>query len=139
MLLFYEIFRLGVFSFYISGIHHNLIVKLLNDRYGIQVRGGCSCAGTYGHFLLGVDRSQSQEITDQINAGDFSSKPGWVRMSIHPTMSNDELEYILEALQSIVLHIEAWRKDYLFSPETAEFNHKDGERSARIAEWFAID
>lgn len=131
--------RLGVFSFYITGIHHNLIVKLLNDRYGIQVRGGCSCAGTYGHFLFGVDRIKSHKITEKIDSGDLSLKPGWVRMSIHPTMSNDEIDYILEALQSIVQHIEEWKKDYLFSPGTAEFNHKMGECPSRIADWFAID
>jgi selenocysteine lyase/cysteine desulfurase len=46
--------RLGVISFYMTGIHYNLIVKILSDRFGIQVRGGCACAGTYGHYLLHV-------------------------------------------------------------------------------------
>ncbi len=131
--------RLGVFSFYITGIHHNLIVKLLNDRYGIQMRGGCSCAGTYGHFLFGVDRGKSREITEKIDSGDLSLKPGWIRMSIHPTTSNAELEYIFEALQSIVQNIEKWEKDYIFSPSTAEFNHKRGESPTHIADWFNIN
>ena len=85
--------RLGVFSFYIDNVHHNLVTKLLNDRFGIQVRGGCSCAGTYGHFLLNVDFNLSKEITDRIDAGDLSMKPGWIRLSLHPTMQNDELFY----------------------------------------------
>ncbi len=131
--------RLGVFSFYITGIHHNLIVKLLNDRYGIQMRGGCSCAGTYGHFLFGVDRGKSREITEKIDSGDLSLKPGWIRMSIHPTTSNAELEYIFEALQAIVQNIEKWEKDYVFSPSTAEFNHKRGESPTHIADWFNIN
>lgn len=131
--------RLGVFSFYITGIHHNLIVKLLNDRYGIQMRGGCSCAGTYGHFLFGVDRGKSREITEKIDSGDLSLKPGWIRMSIHPTTSNAELEYIFEALQAIVQNIEKWEKDYIFSPSTAEFNHKRGESPTHIADWFNIN
>jgi selenocysteine lyase/cysteine desulfurase len=63
--------RLGVFSFYIDGIHHNLVTRILNDRFGIQVRGGCSCAGTYGHFLLDVDFNMSKEITDRIEAVTF--------------------------------------------------------------------
>jgi len=67
--------RLGIISFYTDNIHHNLVTKLLNDRFGIQVRGGCSCAGTYGHFLLNVDIKQSREITDRIEAGDLSLKP----------------------------------------------------------------
>jgi len=130
--------RLGVFSFYITGIHHNLIVKLLNDRYGIQMRGGCSCAGTYGHFLFGVDRGKSQKITEKIDSGDLSLKPGWVRMSIHPTMSNGEIEYIFVALQSIVHNIEEWKKDYLFSAGTAEFNHIREKSLTHIADWFTI-
>jgi selenocysteine lyase/cysteine desulfurase len=68
--------RLGVLSFYVEGVHYNLIVKLLNDRYGIQVRGGCSCAGTYGHYLLHVDQDYSRKITRQIDQGDLSNKPG---------------------------------------------------------------
>jgi selenocysteine lyase/cysteine desulfurase len=58
--------RLGVFSFYLDNVHHNLATKLLNDRFGIQVRGGCSCAGTYGHFLLNVDFKLSTEITREL-------------------------------------------------------------------------
>ncbi|MCU0362604.1 MAG: aminotransferase class V-fold PLP-dependent enzyme [Bacteroidales bacterium] len=64
--------RLGVISFYVDNIHHNLLTSILNDRFGIQMRGGCSCAGTYGHYLLDVDFSLSKEITDRIDAGDLS-------------------------------------------------------------------
>ncbi|GAL81110.1 cysteine desulfurase [Algibacter lectus] len=58
--------RLGVFSFYIEKAHYNLIVKLLNDRFGVQSRGGCSCAGTYGHYLLNVDEPTSKSIEKKI-------------------------------------------------------------------------
>src|SRR5690606_27055647 len=91
--------RLGAISFYVENIHYNLIVKLLNDRYGVQVRGGCSCAGTYGHYLLHVDPTRSKQITDKIDLGDLSDKPGWVRMSIHPTMTDEELEIIINAVK----------------------------------------
>lgn len=117
--------RIGVFSFYANGIHHNLIVKLLNDRYGIQVRGGCSCAGTYGHYLLHVDIIESQRITSQIEQGDQTLKPGWVRMSIHPTMTNDELLYITNAIKDVIENIESWGKDYIYNPNVNEFYHKD--------------
>ncbi|TFH20393.1 MAG: aminotransferase class V-fold PLP-dependent enzyme, partial [Bacteroidia bacterium] len=73
--------RLGVISFYHPDIHFNLFVKLLNDRFGVQTRGGCACAGTYGHFLLEVSYDQSEEITEKISHGDLSEKPGWVRWS----------------------------------------------------------
>src|SRR5262249_24777854 len=59
--------RLGIISFYIDGLHYNLAVRLLNDRYGIQARGGCSCAGTYGHYLLHVTPEHSKSITERID------------------------------------------------------------------------
>ena len=63
--------RLGIISFYIEGMHFNMVVKLFSDRYGIQLRGGCACAGTYGHFLLDVSHEKSKEITDLITHGDL--------------------------------------------------------------------
>jgi selenocysteine lyase/cysteine desulfurase len=116
--------RLGVFSLYIDGIHHNLVVRLLNDRFGIQARGGCSCAGTYGHFLLHVDKKVSQVITDRIEQGDLSLKPGWVRISLHPTMTSQELRFIIDSLKQIVEKAVEWQKDYDYSNKTNEFYHK---------------
>lgn len=113
--------RIGVISFYMEGIHHNLIVRLLNDRYGIQARGGCSCAGTYGHFLLKVSREQSQEITQEIDHGDLSHKPGWVRVSLHPTMSGGELETLLTALREIGTHHHEWTGQYRFDCACGEY------------------
>ncbi len=132
--------RLGVFSFYVDGIHHNLIVKLLNDRYGVQVRGGCSCAGTYGHFLLHVNISLSKEITNKIDQGDLSLKPGWVRLSLHPTMTNDELYFIIRAIHEIIENIDAWEKDYYYQPTTNEFLHKDQKtpKPQDFNEWFCL-
>jgi len=132
--------RLGVFSFYVENIHHNLITKLLNDRFGIQVRGGCSCAGTYGHFLLNVDYNMSKEITDKIDTGDLSMKPGWVRLSLHPTMTNDELHFILDAIRQTIENAEKWKKDYFYDRHTNEFQHikfseKDGTDFSR---WFTL-
>jgi selenocysteine lyase/cysteine desulfurase len=135
-----DLSRIGVFSFYIPGIHHNLIVKLLNDRFGIQVRGGCSCAGTYGHFLLNVDWETSHRITEKINKGDLSEKPGWVRMSVHPTMTDHELQYIIDAIAKVVTHADEWVEDYKFHEEVNEFFHKSKEKdmSETITGWFEI-
>jgi len=94
--------RLGVISFTVKNVHYDLIVKALNDRYGIQTRGGCSCAGTYGHVLLGIDEGRSREILRSLLAGDMGSKPGWVRLSIHPTMTDGEINYIMDALEVVV-------------------------------------
>jgi len=133
--------RVGVFSFYIVGIHHNLIVKLLNDRYGIQVRGGCSCAGTYGHFLLNVDWDTSHRITEKINRGDLSEKPGWVRLSIHPTMTNEELDKMLAAIKEVAENANAWAEDYNYVLDMNEFFHKTQEKDIReeVKGWFEMD
>ncbi|GHI00936.1 aminotransferase class V-fold PLP-dependent enzyme [Neobacillus kokaensis] len=113
--------RLGIISFTIENIHYNLIVRLLNDRYGIQVRGGCSCAGTYGHYLFKIDKSASKQITDQINQGNMSNKPGWVRYSIHPIMTNEELLLFTRALKEIALNIDEWKKDYRYDAASNDY------------------
>ncbi len=119
--------RLAIISFYSMGLHHNLIVKLLNDRFGIQTRGGCSCAGTYGHILMDVSRDMSKNISSLIHKGDMSEKPGWVRISLHPTMNLEEIDYIAESVISVITNYEIWEKDYEFSTDTAEFYLKDSK------------
>ncbi|PHN08493.1 aminotransferase class V-fold PLP-dependent enzyme [Flavilitoribacter nigricans] len=130
--------RIGVISFYIDDLHYNLGVKLLNDRYGVQVRGGCSCAGTYGHYLLNVDQEFSQSITDQISQGILSAKPGWIRLSIHPVMTNEEMAYILDAIEALHDHYQDWAADYEYNLHTNEFYYKDGDdfETKKVAEWF---
>jgi selenocysteine lyase/cysteine desulfurase len=132
--------RLGVVSFYIDNIHYNLIVKLLNDKYGIQVRGGCACAGTYGHFLLDVSYEYSHAITQKINSGDLSEKPGWVRVSLHPTMTDEELDIFVEGLKQIVSNIDEWKKDYIYNKHTNEFRHKDEpeDKTEVVRNWFEL-
>ena len=133
--------RLGIISFYVEDIHYNLMVKLLNDRFGIQVRGGCSCAGTYGHYLLHVDPTRSKHIADKINRGDLSEKPGWVRLSLHPTMTNEELDFILNAIEEVIANVKEWSKDYTYSSKTNEFCHKSqSEKEFEIIKsWFEIN
>lgn len=129
--------RLGVISFYIEGLHYNLAVKLLNDRFGVQMRGGCSCAGTYGHYLLEVSPGYSKMITDEISHGNLSHKPGWVRMSIHPTTTNDELDFILDAVDAVYHNFEAWGNDYTYNRKTNEFAHKQEIKTEIVQNWFS--
>jgi selenocysteine lyase/cysteine desulfurase len=133
--------RLGVFSFYVDNIHHNLITTLLNDRFGIQLRGGCSCAGTYGHFLLNVNFALSKEITDKIDGGDLSMKPGWIRLSLHPTMTNDELLLIMDAIKQTIENIADWQKDYEYDRHTNEFNHNTFHKKNKneISDWYKLE
>ncbi|MBV1908892.1 MAG: aminotransferase class V-fold PLP-dependent enzyme [Kangiellaceae bacterium] len=113
--------RLCVISFYIPNIHYNLLVRLLSDRFGIQTRGGCSCAGTYGHILLGVDEETSQEITCQIDQGDLTHKPGWVRISLHPITKDEEAKFICHSIALIVKNIAEWEKDYHFDASIGDY------------------
>jgi selenocysteine lyase/cysteine desulfurase len=133
--------RLGILSFYIEGIHFNLLVKLLSDRYGIQVRGGCACAGTYGHYLLNVSFDDSHRITELINHGDLSLKPGWVRLSLHPTMTTREMNEVVRALSEIQANHKTWGQDYIYNNRTNEFRHRSEpeDRSGAVAPWFNID
>ncbi|HPA11865.1 MAG TPA: aminotransferase class V-fold PLP-dependent enzyme [Bacteroidales bacterium] len=132
--------RLGVFSFYFNDIHFNLAVKLLNDKFGIQVRGGCACAGTYGHFLLDVSYDKSKHITDLINHGDLSQKPGWIRLSLHPTMTDEELFYIIDALKSLKKNHHEWSKQYIYNCRKNEFRHfsEPEDKSIFVKDWFKL-
>jgi selenocysteine lyase/cysteine desulfurase len=135
--------RLGIYSFYIEDLHFNLGVQLLNDKFGIQVRGGCSCAGTYGHILLNVDIEQSNNITNTIDMGDLSLKPGWIRMSTHPTMTNKDVEFIVSAIEELAKNHQLWSVDYNYSKTSNEFVYKDKkfalDNKKRGDSWFTKD
>ncbi len=132
--------RLGVISFYINDLHFNLGVKLLNDRFGIQTRGGCSCAGTYGHYLLHVDQEQSHYLTDKITAGDLIEKPGWIRMSIHPTTTSEEIEYVCNSIKSLAENHKEWAMEYEYNKCSNEFLHKNAlhKEKEMVANWFKL-
>jgi len=124
--------RLGIISFYIDQLHHNLGVKMLNDRFGIQTRGGCSCAGTYGHHLLDVSKEQSKKITDKIDTGDYSSKPGWIRLSIHPTMTDAEIKYIIHAITTLASNHKKWQVDYEVDHAVGSIKHKNKQTDSKL-------
>ncbi len=132
--------RLGVISFYINDLHFNLGVKLLNDKFGIQTRGGCSCAGTYGHFLLHVDQELSNSLTEKITLGDLIQKPGWIRMSIHPTTTNAEIQFVCDSIKSLAENHQSWANDYEYNKCSNEFSHKNALHSEQelVKNWFSL-
>ncbi|MFZ4106938.1 aminotransferase class V-fold PLP-dependent enzyme [Flavobacterium sp.] len=131
--------RLGVISFYIKDLHFNLGVKILNDKFGIQTRGGCSCAGTYGHHLLHVDQETSNDLVCQIISGDLIKKPGWIRMSFHPTTTNEEIEFVCQSINELANNHEELQNDYLYNSKTNEFAHVNAVNSEKdmVANWFS--
>ena len=135
-----EVKRIGCVSFGIQDVHYNLIVRLLNDRFGIQVRGGWSCASTYGHYLFDYDENRSLEMVDNLNSKNLTNKPGWVRLSLHPITSNKELEFICDAIKQVAEHHQEWSKDYVYNKMNNEF--EDGSHDTEIIEkvqnWFVM-
>jgi selenocysteine lyase/cysteine desulfurase len=128
--------RLGVISLLIGNLHHDLAVKLLNDRFGIQSRGGCSCAGTYGHHLLKIDHQKSDEIIGKLEDGTCEYKPGWVRFSVHPTTTNAEIKYVCDSLISLADNYENWVKEY--HSEGGKYFHHSENDSPLIEDWFTL-
>lgn len=132
--------RLGVFSFTVSDIHYNLMVRLLNDLFGIQTRGGCACAGTYGHLLLNLNAKKAEEIYCSIKDGDNTDRPGWVRLSIHPTTSNEEVSYMINSIKFIVENIDNYRDKYSYDQAINDFIY-NGEKNfteINITDWFTF-
>ena len=126
--------RLSIVSFMVRYgetryLHHNFVVALLNDLFGIQARGGCSCAGPYGHRLLGIDIVRSRAFEREILRGCEGVKPGWVRINFNYFISNSVFEYLLEAVTLIAEH--GWRllPAYEFTPTSGLWRHRDRRRS----------
>jgi len=130
--------RLGVFSFYIDNLHFNLAVKILNDRFGIQTRGGCSCAGTYGHFLLNIDNKTSEEIEKEVLEGELFNRPGWIRMSIHPTSTDEEIAFVCDSIIALSKNHKEWAKAYSYDSKTNEYLHEKEQHWIKnnVNSWF---
>ena len=123
--------RLSIVSFVVrapSGryLHHNYVVALLNDLFGVQSRGGCSCAGPYGHHLLGIDLERSHEFEREIAHGCEGIKPGWVRVNFNYFISEPVFGYLVEAVRLVAR--DGWRMlpAYHFDPQRGLWHHRSG-------------
>jgi len=121
-------FRLSIVSFVVrhrqAYLHHNFVVTLLNDLFGIQARGGCSCAGPYGHRLLGIDLDTSKDFEREIVRGCEGIKPGWIRVNFNYFLSDTEASYLIDAIHLVAS--DGWRllPHYDFDPDTGEWRHR---------------
>ena len=129
--------RLSIVSFVIRHgdryLHHDYVVALLNDLFGIQSRGGCSCAGPYGHRLLGIDLETSHEFEREITHGCEGIKPGWVRVNFNYFISETVFRYILDAVELVARH--GWRllPQYRFTPANGRWHHDGGQVEAPLS------
>jgi selenocysteine lyase/cysteine desulfurase len=123
-----QAWRLSIVSFIVrhgrAYLHHNFVVALLNDLFGIQSRGGCGCAGPYGHRLLGIDLATSKELEREILRGCEGIKPGWVRVNFNYFLSETQFQFLLDAIHLIAN--DGWRllPHYTFDPDTGEWRHR---------------
>jgi selenocysteine lyase/cysteine desulfurase len=128
--------RLSIVSFLVRApshlgedryLHHNFVVAVLNDLFGIQARGGCSCAGPYGHRLLGIDNETSARFEEEILAGCNLIKPGWVRVNFNYFIPEEEFDYIVGAIHLVAK--KGWRllPLYTYDAESGEWSHRDGQ------------
>jgi selenocysteine lyase/cysteine desulfurase len=113
--------RLGVVSLIFKGIHHNLASALLNDLFGVQVRGGCMCAGPYGHELLHIDDRVSRAIRHQLEEGHIGVKPGWVRICFSPVTGEDEFQTLLEAVDHVARRGRDYADRYALDDHTGDW------------------
>jgi selenocysteine lyase/cysteine desulfurase len=133
----HEADRLSIVSFVIRHderfLHHNFVVALLNDVFGIQSRGGCSCAGPYGHRLLGIDLERSHEFQREISRGCEGIKPGWVRVNFNYFIDDETFDYIVEAVATIASHGARLLGDYDFEPDSGLWFHQRGTRGPSMS------
>ncbi|MEJ7801458.1 MAG: aminotransferase class V-fold PLP-dependent enzyme [Ilumatobacter sp.] len=114
-------------------LHHNFVVSVLNDLFGIQSRGGCSCAGPYGHRLLGIDFERSHEFEREITRGCEGIKPGWVRVNFNYFIDDDTFDYVVDAVALLADEGRKLLPYYRFEPDTGLWKHRDGLAGAPLS------
>lgn len=136
-------YRVPIISFNIRHrdryLHPKFVTKLLNDLFGIQSRAGCSCAGPYGHYLLGIDDDQSATFRNLVAEGYCGIKPGWVRVNLHYTFEKRDIDFLLRAISFVAERGELFLKQYRLDMESAEWKHvaaKDPESNVSLNEDF---
>lgn len=129
--------RLGILSFNIKHkdgyLHPRFITKLLNDMFGIQARAGCSCAGPYGHRLLGINPDKSAEYRDVITHGDEAMKPGWVRLNFHYTFKEETYEFIVAAIEFVATYGHLFLKEYTVDSASGLWSHNAAVSQSPLA------
>jgi selenocysteine lyase/cysteine desulfurase len=117
---------LPIFSFRIRGadghyVHQQLVTRMLSDRFGIQSRGGCACAGPYVHRLLKIDDDQSKQLRRLIAEGDEIRKPGFIRLNLSVLLSDEQVDFILESVAQLASDVSGYTDLYSVDVSRAIF------------------
>ncbi|WP_295532434.1 aminotransferase class V-fold PLP-dependent enzyme [uncultured Thioclava sp.] len=122
--------RIGVLSFNITAngrrLHYGFVVALLNDLFGIQARGGCSCAGPYGHDLLGISAQTSRAYEGAIARGHSLMRPGWVRLGYNYFFDAETADYLTQAILFIAENGARFLCDYEVDTVNGIWRHRAG-------------
>ena len=129
--------RIALVSFNITDgdgalVHPKLVARLLNDLFGIQARAGCSCAGPYGHVLLELDEAETDAYREAVLGGHAGLRPGWVRVSLHWSMSDAERDYVIEAVRFLAANAAQFASLYRFDSSTGAWTLKDRAGESRF-------
>ena len=116
-------------------LHPRFVTRLLNDLFGIQARAGCSCAGPFGHRLLGIGDEKSTRFREAIHSGCEAMKPGWVRIGFHYTMDEATFQTIVDAVLYLADHGIEHLPDYLLDPASGLWTHHKTDTPTTIT-WF---
>ena len=123
---------LPIFSFRIRDadgelVHHQLFTRMLSDLHGIQARGGCACAGSYAHRLLGIDEDASAALFARIRAGEDIAKPGWVRLNFSVLMTDEKADTIIAGVDSLARQAATLAENYVADTSTSRFAWREAE------------
>lgn len=118
--------RLPIFSFLVRDdrgrlFNPQLVTRILSDRFGIQARGGCACAGPYAHRLLNIDPAASARLREEILAGETGNKPGFTRLNLSPFMSADKIDFLIETIANLPATLSELSGHYQYNPEQELF------------------
>ncbi|MFT5209388.1 MAG: selenocysteine lyase/cysteine desulfurase [Flavobacterium sp.] len=132
-----EASRLAIVSFCIvnegRNLHYGLVVAMLNDIFGIQARGGCSCAGPYGHELLGIDEATSQLLMADVKAGNFLNRPGWARLNFNYFIDEETFEYTVRAVALIADYGHKLAPFYEYNEDCGTWNYLGKSISPKLS------
>lgn len=135
--------RLPIISFMVRDgekyLHPRFVTRLLNDLFGIQSRAGCSCAGPYGHNLLGIDDTVSTTMRDAIQKGVNSLKPGWVRINLHYMMTDEEVKFLMDAIDFVLGNAKEFLQEYSVDLASGAWNHVQGRVANDIIDQFGVE
>ncbi len=135
--------RVSIISFMIEydgkHLHPRFVTRLLNDLFGIQSRAGCACAGPYGHRLLGIDSEKSEIFRKIIQKDIHSLKPGWTRINLHYTMTEEEVDFLLDAVDFISNYGYLFLDEYQIDLMSGNWLHKDSIEQIDLITNFGIE